>query len=204
MKLDKFSDKYGFEFLESQVTIHNLLIKAQEVDEELEQASIQLMDSSYTNEDIEETTRIYIVRGPTEHLKRRQTHTTNIFNTQIEIIVMTSKHDVREAVKVLNSLTRAIDAYIHLTDIGAYCHLERIVPLYNNNGLIHEYRMVYIVTEYQELENYPQLCKNLKLLMKLTGSIRGEDEISRIITSNINEASQNLSKAEDVPFGGGK
>lgn len=202
MKLDRFSDKYGFEFLESQVTIHNLLIKAQEVDEELEQASIQLMDDSYKNEDIEETTRIYIVRGPTEHASRKQTHTTNIFKTQIEIIIMTSKHDVRESVKVLNSLTRAIDAYIHLTDIGAYCHLERIVPLYNNNGLVHEYRMVYIVTEYQELENYPQLCKNLKLFMKLTGSIRGENEILKEITRNIDEASHTLS-AEDVPFGGG-
>lgn len=198
----KFSEKYGFEFLESQITIHNLLIKAQEVDEELEQASIQLMDNSYTDEDAEEATKIYIIRGPTEHKGKSRTHNNIVFTTQVEILIMTSKYDVREAVKTLNSLTRAIDAYIHLSDIGAYCHLERIVPLYSNDGLLHEYRMVYLCNEYQELDNYPKLCKNLKLFMKLTGSIRGENEIQREIISNIEEASHSLGD-DDVPFGGG-
>ena len=197
-----FSDKFGFEFLESQITIHNLLIKAQEVDEELEQASIQLMDDSYSNEDAEETTRIYIIRGPTEHRGKSRTHNNLVFNTQIEILIMTSKHDVREAVKVLNSLTRAVDAYIHISNIGAYCHLERIVPLYKNEGLLHEYRLVYMCSEYQELDNYPKLCKNLKLFMKLTGSIRGENEIQKEIISNIDEASRTVGN-DDVPFGGG-
>lgn len=196
------SKKLGFEWLESQITIHNLLIKAQEVDEELEQASIQLMDSSYSNEDAEEATRIYIIRGITEHKGRSKMHDVNVFSTQVEILIMTSKHDVRDAVKVLNSLARCVDAYINISNIGAYCQLDRIVPLYKNDGLLHEYRLVYLCNEIQELENYPKLCKNLDLFVELTASIRGENEIKRNYIEKITETSQE--EYDDVPFGGGK
>ena len=196
------SKKLGFEWLESQITIHNLLIKAQEVDEELAQASIQLMDSSYSNEDAEEATRIYIIRGITEHKGRSKMHDVNVFSTQVEILIMTSKHDVRDAVKVLNSLARCVDAYINISNIGAYCQLDRIVPLYKNDGLLHEYRLVYLCNEIQELENYPKLCKNLDLFVELTASIRGENEIKRNYIEKITETSQE--EYDDVPFGGGK
>lgn len=197
--------KIGFEWLESQITIHNLLIKAQQVDEELEQASIQLMDDSYSNEDAEEPTRIYIIRGMTENKGRSKMHDVNVYSTQVEVLIMTSKYDVRDAVKVLNSLARCVDAYINVSNIGAYCHLDRIVPLYKNDGLLHEYRLVYLCTEIQELENYPKLCKNLELFVKLTASIRGENEIQRNYIKKIKETSQEKAdEFDDVPFGGGK
>ena len=202
--MKSYSDKLGFEWLESQITIHNILIKAQEVDEELEQASIQLMDSSYTNEDAEEGTRIYIIRGISENKGKSKMHDTNVYLTQVEILIMTSKHDVRDAVKVLNSLSRAVDAYINISNIGAYCQLDRIVPLYNNDGLLHEYRLVYLCNEFQELDKYPKLCRNMDLFIKLTANVRGENEIKKEYKNILETSQKEVEEFDDVPFGGGR
>ena len=202
--MKSYSDKLGFEWLESQITIHNILIKAQEVDEELEQASIQLMDSSYSNEDAEEGTRIYIIRGISENKGRSKMHDTNVYVTQVEILIMTSKHDVRDAVKVLNSLSRAVDAYINISNIGAYCQLDRIVPLYRNDGLLHEYRLVYLCNEFQEFDKYPKLCRNMELVAKLTASVRGENEIKKEYKNILETSTKDVEEFDDVPFGGGR
>lgn len=193
-------NKEGCEWLESQHTIYNLLIKAQEVDAELEQCSIQLMDDSYKKEDMEETTRIYIVRGKTENLRKNTTHDGNVFLSHIEIIINTSKHDVRDALPLLNSLARCIDAYIHLSNIGAFCYLSSIVPLYDERGCLHEYRLIYYCHEIQQTQNYPELCKNMDLFLKLTASIRGENEIRKNLKLNPKNKRVFI---DDIPFGGG-
>lgn len=199
----KYNDlKEGCEWLESQHTIYNLLVKAQEVDEELEQCSIRLMDDSYTKEDAEETTSIYIVRGKTDNFRTNTTHSGYVFQTQVEIIIRTSKHDSRKALQLLNSLARCVDAYIHVSNIGAYVYLSSIVPMYTEEGCVHEYHMVYYCTEIQEIDNYPKLCKNLELFLDITSSIRGEHEIERKMKfrkrNNINDEIYDA-----IPFGGG-
>ena len=197
-------NKLGCEWLESQITIHNLLVKAQEVDEELENCSIQLMDDSYENEDMEEVNRIYIVRGKTRNTRKNATLNSNMYIAHIEIIIRTSKHDVGKATRTLNSLTRCVDAYIHLSNIGAFCYLSNIVPMYSNNGLLHEYRMIYYCNEVQELDNYPKLCENIQLFLKVTGSIRGENEIRRDYPLSIDSHEEDkIFDYDNIPFGGG-
>ncbi|MBO7210085.1 MAG: hypothetical protein J6V44_03610 [Methanobrevibacter sp.] len=196
--------KEGCEWLESHVTIHNLLVKAQEVDEELEKCSIQLMDGSYYNEDMEEVNRIYIVRGKTQNMRKNATINSHMYIAHIEIIIRTSKFDVPTATRTLNSLARCVDAYINISNIGAFCYLYQIVPMYDNNGLLHEYRLVYYCHEVQELENYPKLCKNLELFLKITSSIRGENEIQRDFPLSIDSHEEDkLFDYDNIPFGGG-
>lgn len=197
------NDKEGCEWLESQITIHNILVKAQEVDEELENCSIQLMDDSYNNEDMEEVNRIYIVRGKTTNMRKSATLNANIYTVHIEIIIRTSKFEVVDATRTLNSLARCVDAYINLSSIGAYCYLASIVPMYNNNALLHEYRLIYYCSEVQELENYPQLCENMKLFLKLTSSIRGENEIRRKLQVRTDSHEDKIFDYDNIPFGGG-
>ncbi len=209
----KAMTKKGYEWLESDTEIYNLLITKQgEGDEILNLFNIQFMDESYTNEDMEEINRIYIVRDQTRSDGRPTTHDGDGYHTLVEIIIRTSNKNPVQAQQLLKTAVRCIDSHLEFHKMKGYTKINQIVPKYSKPGHLHEYRMELLCTEIKEKQLYPTLCKDLRVDLCVQIGIENTDKewhkvYPNIINTHDNKPiqlhEQKYQDDDEIGFGGG-
>lgn len=156
---NKEQERKGFEWLESDVEIMNLLLEKQgEGDEILNLFNIQFMDDSYINEDMEEINRIYIVRDQTVNDGKPTSFEGKGFHCFVEIIIRTSNYNYIQAQQLLKTTVKCIDQHIKLSKLGKYAQIKEIVPKYDKPGKLREYRLELLCYEVQETRAYSEFC----------------------------------------------
>lgn len=205
------SDKKGYEWLESDVEIMNILLEKQaEGDEILNLFNIQFMDDSYLNEDMEEINRIYVIRDQTTHDGLPESFDGNGFHTLVEIIIRTSNDNYIQAQQLLKSAVRCIDQYIEMHPLSKWTKIREIVPKYEKPGKLREYRMELLCYEINEKNLCPQLSKDLRIDLCVQIGIENTDKewhkvYPKILHTNNaiklhDEIEENY---EEIRFGGG-
>ncbi len=151
--------KKGYEWLESDVQIMNLLLEKQaQGDEILNLFNIQFMDDSYLNEDMEEMNRIYVVRDRTVNDGKPTTFEGDGYHCFVEIIIRTSNHNYIQAQQLLKTAVVCIDQHIEMDNLSKWTEIREIVPKYEKPGKLREYRLELLCYEIKEKVAYPQLC----------------------------------------------
>lgn len=152
-------EKKGYEWLESDVQIMNLLLEKQaQGDEILNLFNIQFMDDSYLNEDMEEMNRIYVIRDQTVNDGKPSTFEGDGFHTFVEIIIRTSNHNYIQAQQLLKTAVVCIDQHMEMSNMSKWTELREIVPKYEKPGKLREYRLEYLCYEIKEKELYSEIC----------------------------------------------
>lgn len=205
------SEKKGYEWLESDVEIYNLLVSKQaEGDEILNLFNIQFMDDSYLDEDMEEINRIYVIRDQTVNDGKPRTFDGDGYHALVEIIIRTSSDNYIHAQQLLKSAVLCIDQYLELDPLAKWTTIREIVPKYEKPGKLREYRLELMCYEVKEKILYPQLSKDLRVNLCVQVGIENTDKewhkiYPNIIHNNnpINLHSEREEKYEEINFGGG-
>jgi hypothetical protein len=167
----------GYEWLESDVEIYNLLVEKQEEgDEILTLFNIQFMDDSYLDEDMEEINRIYIIRDQTVSDGKPTTFSGDGYHALVEIIIRTSNHDYIKAQQLLKTAVLCIRHHLNNSILGEWCSIRQVVPKYDQPGRLREYRMELLCYEIDEICNYDKGCGKLKLDLCLQVGIKDTDK----------------------------
>lgn len=204
----------GYEWLESDTEIYNLLIqKQQEGDQILNLFQIQFMDDSYTSEDMEEINRIYIVRDRMTTDGKPTTMEGDGYNTLVEIIIRTSNYNYIQAQQLLKTTVKCIDQHIKLSPLSKYCKINQVVPRYEKPGHLREYTLELLTYEINEKTAYPSICSNdLRVDLCVQIGIENTDkEWHKVYPDILRKGEliqlhqkQNTHKKEDeIGFGGG-
>ena len=216
--MDKYKkvEKKGFEWLESDVQIMNLLLDKQaEGDEILRLFNIQFMDDSYLDEDMEEMNRIYVIRDQTVSDGIPASFEGDGFHCLVEIIIRTSNYNYIQAQQLLKTTVRCIDQHIELSNLSKWVNIREIVPKYEKPGKLREYRMELLCYEIKEKVTYPQLCsKDLRIDLCMQIGIENTDKEWHKIYPYINKGNEKIQlhstkenergfNINDIRFGGG-
>lgn len=171
-------EKKGYEWLESDVQIMNLLLEKQaQGDEILNLFNIQFMDDSYLNEDMEEMNRIYVIRDQTVNDRTPSTFEGDGFHCLVEIIIRTSNHNYIQAQQLLKTAVVCIDQHIEMSNLSKWTELREIVPKYEKPGKLREYRMELLCYEIKEKELYSDICsENLRVDLCVQIGIENTDK----------------------------
>lgn len=149
----------GFEWLESDVEIMNLLLEKQEEgDEILGLFNIQFMDDSYLNEDMEEINRIYVIRDQTVSDGKPSSFEGDGYHCLVEIIIRTSNYNYIQAQQLLKTAVKCIDQHLKLSPLGKWVSIREIVPKYEKPGKLREYRLELKCYEIHETVPHTDLC----------------------------------------------
>lgn len=208
---ETFTDRRkGYEWLESDVEIMNLLLQKQrEGDEILNLFNIQFMDDSYLNEDMEEINRIYIIRDQMVHDGKPTSFDGEGYNTLIEIIIRTSNDNYIQAQQLLKTAVLCIDQYLEMDKIRGWCRVREVVPKYDKPGKLREYRMEIQCYEVKEKVGYPQLSKDLRVDLCVQVGIENTDKEWHKVYPYINRKKEPIKLHEkerknmNEMFGGG-
>lgn len=158
--------RMGFEFLESDTELYNILCHRQEMgDEILELFNIQLINDDYTQRDAEEVNTIYILRDEMTANQTSSTFTTDGYTVRIQLIISCSQYDTIKANALLKTTTRAINQILKLESLSAYCTINRIIPRYTEPGRLSEYRLELLAYELDETREYQSHKYKLNLLI---------------------------------------
>lgn len=202
----KMARKYGFEWLESDTEIYNLLIDKQERgDEILNLFSIQMMNDSYQNRDAEEVNRIYVIRDEMSSDSTPTNFDGDGYNTLVQIIISTSHYDIVKAQALLKTCVKTIDGYIQLEPIRKYCRIRNITPKYVEPGRLTEYRIELLCYEINEKNVSPDFNENALLSLRIKADINGDYPIEKYYP--VSKIRYNKIKKpvieDDFTFGGG-
>lgn len=203
--------KKGYEWLESDVQIYNLLVDKQaEGDEILNLFNIQFMDDSYLNEDMEEINRIYIVRDNTVSDGKPTSFDGDGYHALVEIIIRTSSDNYVHAQQLLKSTVRCIDQYLEMHPLAKWTKVREIVPKYEKPGKLREYRLEVLCYEVKEKIIYPQLSKDLRVDLCVQIGIENTDKewykiFPHILKTNkrIELHEEEEEEIDEIQFGGG-
>ena len=170
-------NKKGFEWLESDVEIFNLLIEKQsEGDEILNLFNIQFMDDSYLDEDMEEINRIYVVRDQTVSDGKPNNFDGEGYHCLVEIIIRTSNDDFIQAQQLLKSTVLCIDQHLEMNKLKGWCKIREIVPKYEKPGRLREYRLELLCYEIKERVLYSDLCEDIRVDLCVQVGIENTDK----------------------------
>ena len=181
-------EKKGYEWLESDVEIFNLLLEKQsEGDEILNLFNIQFMDDSYINEDMEEINRIYVIRDHTVNDGKPSTFDGDGYHCLVEIIIRTSNENYIYAQQLLKTAVICIDQIISLSKLGKWTRIREIVPKYDKPGKLREYRLELLCFEIKEKTAYPTICnENLRIDLCTQIGIQNSDKEWHKVYPHIN------------------
>lgn len=176
------SIKEGYEFLESEIQIHNMLVRKQhEGDEILSLFNIQLVNEDYHNRDTAlDNNNIYIVRGDTLWDKSPTTFSGEGFNTKVYIVINTHTDGIIRASALLKSAVKSIRQYIEFESIKQYTRIYKIQPRYVEPGKLVEYIIELHCFEIDELGLYSKNSKDIKFSLQINAKVTGEEEYHRI------------------------
>lgn len=206
-------EKKGYEWLESDVEIMNLLLEKQaEGDEILKLFNIQFMDDSYLNEDMEEINRIYVIRDQMISDGQPTSFDGEGYHTLVEIIIRTSNEDYIQAQQLLKSAVLCIDRILEMDRIRGYCKIREVVPKYDKPGKLREYRLELLCYEIKERTSYSELSKDLRIDLCVQVGIENSDKEWHKIYPDIkrkmkpvklHEKEKNEKEIKENGFGGG-
>ena len=209
---EKHEKRKGYEWLESDVEIMNLLLDKQaEGDEILGLFSIQFMDESYINEDMEEINRIYVIRDQTVHEGKPTSFDGDGYHTLVEIIIRTSNKNYIQAQQLLKTTVLCIDQYLEKDKIRGWCRVKEIVPKYDKPGYLREYRMELLCYEIKERIGCPRLSKDLRVDLCVQIGIENDDKEWHKVYPDVLRGIDKIKLHEDdeenvceeIMFGGG-
>lgn len=167
--------KYGYEFLESDTEIYNLLVRKQRAgDEILNLFSIQYINDNYAERDAEEVNTIYVLRDEMVNDDKITTFDGDGFTTKVQLIINTSQYNSIKASAILKTAVHTIKKYLELDVLRPYTRLNKVVPTYVNPGRLSQYRMELLCYEINELEEYSS--HDYKTWLKIKAGITGENE----------------------------
>lgn len=203
-------EKKGFEWLEADVEIYNLLVEKQsQGDEILTLFNIQFMDDSYLNEDMEEINRIYVIRDQTVHDGKPTSFDGDGYNTLVEIIIRTSNDNFIQAQQLLKTAVLCINNHLELHRLRKWCRIREIVPKYEKPGYLREYRLELLCYEVQEKRMYSELSEDLRVDLCVTVGIENCDKEWHKIYPYVNRSKETIrlhetiKDDEEINFGGG-
>lgn len=208
-------EKKGYEWLESDVEIMNLLLEKQaEGDEILNLFNIQFMDDSYLDEDMEEINRIYVIRDQMVNDGKPTSFDGDGYHTLVEIIIRTSNEDYIQAQQLLKSAVLCIDRILEMDRMRGYCKIREVVPKYDKPGKLREYRLELLCYEIKERTIYSELSKDLRIDLCVQIGIENSDkewhkvypDIGRNFKKPIqlHKKEEEGKEIEEIGFGGGK
>lgn len=174
--------KEGYEFLESEIILHNMLVKRQhEGDEILSLFNIQLVTEDYHNRDTAlDNNNIYIIRGDTLWDKSPLTFSGEGFNTKVYIVINTHVTGIVRASALLKSAVKSIRQYIEFEPIKEYTRIYKIQPRYVDPGKLVEYIIELHCFEIDELGIYSKNSKDIKVSLQINARVTGEEEYRKI------------------------
>lgn len=207
----KNNNRKGFEFLESDTELYNLLItKQDEGDEILQIFNIQLINEDYTTRDTQEVNTIYILRDTSKSESMPTSFSGDGYITRIQCIISCSQYDTIKASALLKTTTKTINNYLKQEALTSYMKLDSITPHYSSPGRLSEYVLEFKAYEINEYKYISNLNKELKLNLCVSAEIIGTDKPSfhkvfplhtvkskKIKTNNMNK------KLSDNEFVGG-
>lgn len=193
------SIKEGYEFLESEIQIHNMLVRKQhEGDEILSLFNIQLVNEDYHNRDTAlDNNNIYIVRGDTLRDNSPTTFSGEGFNTKVYIVINTHVEGIIRASALLKSAVKSIRQYIEFESIKQYTHIYKIQPRYVEPGKLVEYIIELHCFEIDELGLYSKNSQDIKFSLQINARVTGEEEYHRIFP--LQEKSELIMWDVDIP-----
>ena len=208
------TDRKGYEWLEADTELYNLLIEKQrEGDQILNLFNIQFMDDSYTNEDMEEMNRIYILRDRMTSDGKPTTMDGDGYHTLIEVIIRTSNYDPIQGQRLLKTAVKCIDQHIKLSSLSKYCKINQLIPKYEKPGHLRQYTLELLAYEIHEKTLYPSICsKDLRIDLCVQIGIENTDKEWHKVFPHINhnnkpipihKTKEGTQKYEEIPFGGG-
>lgn len=201
------NDEYeGFEFLESDIVLFNMLVQRQhDGDDILSLFNIQLIDEEYQNRDALDVNNIYVIRGDTNYNTDNLTYSTDSFKTTVYIVINISQYDIIKAQALLKSAVKCINQYIEFEALSYYTHIKKIQPRYTPDGQLHEYTIELECIELDEKEFYSDLSRDLKLYLKVNAKVEGEEEYRQVFprTKIKTEKLPILKYKENEEFAGG-
>lgn len=169
----------GFEFLESETEIYNLLIKEQNNDNPiLGLYTIDLINDSYMTRDSLEANTIYVVRDETSSDKIPTTFTGEGYNVKVQIILTCSNYDTIRASALLKTTVKTIRQVLAYESIDSYAHIDQIIPEYVEPGRLTEYRLELNCYEIDTLGRYNY--DDLKVYLEVHADIQGEYPYTQI------------------------
>lgn len=209
---EELDHRKGYEWLESDVEIMNLLLEKQaEGDEILNLFNIQFMDDSYKDEDMEEINRIYIIRDQMVWDGQPTSFDGDGYRTLVEIIIRTSNENYIQAQQLLKTTVLCIDQYLEMDKLRGWCKIREVVPRYDKPGKLREYRMELLCYEVKEKILYSGLSKDLRLDLCVQVGIENTDKEWHKLYPYVNRKTKPIrlhgkekgKKYEKRMFGGG-
>ena len=193
------SIKEGYEFLESEIQIHNMLVRKQhEGDEILSLFNIQLVNEDYHNRDTAlDNNNIYIVRGDTLWDKSPTTFSGEGFISKVYIVINTHVDGIIRASALLKSVVKSIRQYIEFESIKQYTRIYKIQPRYVEPGKLVEYIIELHCFEIDELGLYSKNSEDIKFSLQINARVTGEEEYRRIFP--LQEKSELITWDVDIP-----
>lgn len=174
-------ERDGYEFLESEIELYNMLVRRQhEEDEILSLFNIQLIDDDYKNRDNLDVNNIYVVRGDTDWNQTPITFEGEVFKTTVYIVINVSNYDIVRASALLKSAVKCISQYIEFEALAPYTHIRKIQPRYADPGRLHEYTIELECTEIDRLGFYSDFSRDIKLYLSINAKVEGEKEFKRL------------------------
>ena len=202
--------KKGYEWLESDVEIYNLLLEKQgQGDEILNLFQIQFMDDSYLNEDMEEINRIYIIRDQTVSDGKPTSFDGEGYHALVEIIIRTSNHNYIQAQQLLKSAVLCIDRCLSMDKLKGWCKVREVVPKYEKPGHLREYRLELLCYEVHEKTMYSELSRDLRVDLCVQVGVEYSDKEWHKLYPNVNKRykpirlHEKIDKKKNYDFGGG-
>lgn len=176
------SIKEGYEFLESEIEIHNMLVRKQhEGDEILSLFNISLVTEDYHKRDTAlDNNNIYVVRGDTTAERQPTTFSGDGFHTQVLIIINTHVDGIIRASALLKSAVKSIRQYIEFESLKPYTRIKKIQPRYVEPGKLIEYIIELQCIEIDELGIYSKNSEDIKYSLQINARIKGEEEYHKI------------------------
>ncbi|RAP46435.1 MAG: hypothetical protein BZ136_07455 [Methanosphaera sp. rholeuAM74] len=188
----------GYEFLESEITIYNMLARRQrEGDEILGLHNIQLICDDYKERDNLDVNNIYVVRGDTQWDKQPLTFSGEGYITKVYIVINVGAYDIVEASALLKSTVKSILQYLEFESLKQYTHVNKIQPRYTDPGILREYTIELDCIEIAELGLFSPLSRDLRVDLQVRARVQGEEEFKKIFPPATQEAEVYTWEEED-------